>query len=124
MAEQQKPFDPVAFWRDMLSTWEAGVNQAFARSTEQPDVASAMQHMMGLPAQMQQAMAALMSHSLTAMTVPSRADLAAVTARLDAIERRLDMLAAIVDHNEEAAAEDEPAAKSSKPAKRAAGKRR
>lgn len=68
----QAPFDPLALWRDMLSQWETGFNQLAGKNMAPPDF-----------------MAALMGHYLTAMNMPSRADLAAVNDRLHRIEIHL-----------------------------------
>ena len=64
----QTPFDPLALWREMFSQWETG----FGKNMAPPDF-----------------MAALMGHYLTAMNMPSRADLAAVNDRLHRIENHL-----------------------------------
>jgi hypothetical protein len=68
----QTPFDPLALWRDMLSQWETGFNRLAGKNMVPPDF-----------------MAALMGQYLTAMNMPSRADLAAVNERLHKIENHL-----------------------------------
>jgi hypothetical protein len=71
----QAPFDPLALWRDMLSQWETGFNRLTGKNMAPPDF-----------------MAALMGQYLTAMNMPSRADLAAVNDRLQRIENHLALL--------------------------------
>jgi hypothetical protein len=68
----QPPFDPLALWRDMLSQWQTGFNELAGKNMAPPDF-----------------MAALMGRYLTAMNMPSRADLAAVNERLHRIENHL-----------------------------------
>jgi hypothetical protein len=68
----QTPFDPLSLWRDMLSRWEAGFNRSAGNNMVPPDF-----------------MTALMGHYLTAMNMPSRADLMAVNERLHKIENHL-----------------------------------
>ncbi len=68
----QTPLDPLALWREMLSQWETGFNRLAVRNMAPPDF-----------------MATLMGHYLTAMNMPSRADLAAVNDRLQRIEIHL-----------------------------------
>ena len=72
----QTPFDPLSLWRDMLSRWEAGFNRPAGKNMVPPDF-----------------MTALMGQYLTAMNMPSRADLAAVNDRLHRIEMHLAHLA-------------------------------
>jgi hypothetical protein len=71
----QTPLDPLALWREMLSQWETGFNRLAVRNMAPPDF-----------------MATLMGHYLTAMNMPSRADLAAVNDRLHRIEIHLAQL--------------------------------
>ena len=68
----QTPFDPLALWREMLSQWETGFGRLAGKNLAPPDF-----------------MAALMGQYLTAMNMPSRADLAAVNDRLHRIENHL-----------------------------------
>ena len=73
----QTPFDPLALWRDMLSQWEKGFKELAGKNVAPPEF-----------------MATLMGRYLTAMNMPSRADLAAVNERLHRIENQLARLLA------------------------------
>jgi hypothetical protein len=85
----EQPFDPVAIWRDMLSRWEKTFSEIADRNLDSPDFSKVFNQMLGMSVHMQQAMAELMSRTLMAMNIPSRADLVAINERLQSIEQQL-----------------------------------
>jgi hypothetical protein len=101
---EQHPFDPIAMWRDLLSQWEAAFKQMADRHPGSPEFSAVLDRAMDVTTQMQQAMNDMIGRTLTAMNMPSRADLKAISDRLQSIEDRLDRLAAPVDGQRPAAA--------------------
>lgn len=93
----QNPFDPLAVWRDMLSKWEAGVNDLANRNMASPEFSQVMNQAMGMSVRMQHALGEMMQKYLTAMNMPSRADLIAVSERLQGIEDQLARLTSAME---------------------------
>lgn len=105
-------FDPLALWRDMISKWEAGFNELASTNMASAELPQLMSQAMGLSARMQDAMGEMMGRYLAAMNMPTRADLAAISERLQGIEAQLGRLAAMVERLSQAA----PPAEAAKPA--------
>ncbi len=93
----QGPFDPLALWRDMLTKWESSFNDAANKNMASPEFSRFMNQAMGMSVRMQQTMGELMGKYLTAMNMPSRADLVAISERLQSIEDQLARLSAAVE---------------------------
>ena len=93
----QHPFDPLALWRDMLSKWETGFNDLANKNMASPEFSQLMNQAMGMSVRMQHAMGEIMGRYLTAMNMPSRADLVAIGERLQGIEDQLGRLTAMVE---------------------------
>ena len=93
----QHAFDPLALWRDILSKWETGFNDLSNKNMGSPEFSQLMNQAMGMSVRMQHAMGEIMGRSLTAMNMPSRADLVAIGERLQGIEDQLGRLTAMVE---------------------------
>ena len=93
----QHPFDPLALWRDMLSKWETGFNDLANKNMGSPEFSQFMNQAMGMSVRMQHAMGEIMGRYLTAMNMPSRADLVAIGERLQGVEDQLGRLTAMVE---------------------------
>ena len=83
------PLDPMALWRDVVSRWEAGVNQVAGDTLGSPGFAQGMHGAMGTSLSAQKAFADGMGRYLSALNLPTRADVAALGERLSDIEARL-----------------------------------
>jgi hypothetical protein len=88
----QGPIDPLALWRDMLTRWQAVFDQTAGRSLAPAEFARFMNQTMGMSLQLQQTLATMMAKYLAALNLPTRADLAAMDARLRHIEDRIARL--------------------------------
>ncbi|MBX9590795.1 MAG: hypothetical protein K2X43_15910 [Hyphomonadaceae bacterium] len=93
----QGPFDPLALWRDMLAKWESSFNDAANQNMASPEFSRFMNQAMGMSVRMHQTMGELMGKYLTAMNMPSRADLVAISERLQSIEDQLARISAAVE---------------------------
>jgi hypothetical protein len=93
----QHPFDPFALWRDTLSKWETGFNDLANKNMASPEFSQLMNQAMGMSVRMQHAMGEIMGRYLTAMNMPSRADLVAIGERLQGIEDQLGRLTGMVE---------------------------
>lgn len=88
----QNPFDPFAMWRDMLTKWESSVNDFANKSMVSPEFSQFMNQAGGVTMRMQHAMGEMMQKYLTAMNMPTRADVTALGERLQNIEHQLARL--------------------------------
>ena len=93
----QGPFDPLSLWRDMLSKWETGVNDLSNKSMGSPEFSQFMNQAMGMSVRMQHAMGEMMGKYLTAMNMPTRADLVAISERLQSIEDQLARISTAIE---------------------------
>jgi Poly(R)-hydroxyalkanoic acid synthase subunit (PHA_synth_III_E) len=89
----QAPFDPLALWRDMLAKWQAAVSDTAGKAAAPAEYVRLMNQTLGMSVQLQQALGMMMGNYLAALNMPTRADLAAMDARLRAIEEQLARLA-------------------------------
>jgi hypothetical protein len=94
----EQPFDPLALWRDMLSKWETGFNDIANRNMAAPEFSRFMNQAMGMSVRMQHGLGELMGRYLTAMNMPTRADIAALGERLQGIEEQIARLTATIEH--------------------------
>lgn len=90
-------FDPFALWRDMLSKWETGANEAANRNMASPEFSRVMNQTMGLSVRMRQGVGDAMARYLETMNMPTRADVVALGERLRGIEEQLSRLSDAVD---------------------------
>jgi polyhydroxyalkanoic acid synthase PhaR subunit len=99
----QNPFDPFAMWRDALSKWESSVNDLANKSMVSPEFSQFMNQAGSVTMRMQHAMGEMMQKYLTAMNMPTRADITALGERLQNIEQQLARLAEASDRSSPAA---------------------
>jgi hypothetical protein len=88
----QSPFDPLALWRDMLTKWQAAFGESAGKGFAPAEMARFINQSMAMSMQMQQAVAMVMGKYLATLNIPTRADLAAMEARLERIEDQLARL--------------------------------
>ena len=93
------PKDPAALWREMISQWEKGFNDLANKTMASEEFSRSMNQATKLSLQTQQAMGDLMARYLTMLNLPSRAEIANISERLQAIEESLVRIAAAVDRN-------------------------
>ena len=92
------PLDPMALWRDAVSQWEKGINEVAGQTMASPEFAQGMHGAMGSTLSAQKAVADLMGRYLTAVNLPSRAEVAALGERLTEIEARLIRMTTLLEH--------------------------
>lgn len=83
------PSDPGAFFRDMLGQWEKMANSFGNDAMKREEFARGMQGATAASLQMQAAFKETMEKALAAANLPTRTDVAALAARIDAIEATL-----------------------------------
>lgn len=92
-----QPFDPFAMWRDMLTKWETGVNEAANSNMASPEFSRFMNQAMGMSVRVRHGVGEMMSRYLETMNMPSRADVAALGERLRGIEEQIARLNMVVE---------------------------
>lgn len=83
------PNNPADFFRDMLGQWEKVANNLGSEAMKSEEFARGMQGASGAGMAMQGAWREQMDKALAAANMPTRADVDALAARLDAIEATL-----------------------------------
>src|SRR5262245_29385319 len=109
------PVDPFAAWRDMLAQWEKNVNALGNQAMGTDQFGKSMGQVTALSLAMQQMMADMMTRAQTAANMPTRADIVAISERLQGIEQTLNRLAQLVDRI--AAGGSAPAGAATRPAR-------
>lgn len=95
MAEPFK--DPAAIWRDMVAQWEKGFNEFANKAMGTEEFSRSMNQATKMTLQAQQSMGDLMAKYLTALNLPTRADIMAIAERVQAIEESLVRIAEAMD---------------------------
>jgi len=90
--------DPMALWRDAVGQWEKGINDVVGKSLGTPEFAQGMHGAMGTSLSAQKTFADLTGRYLTALNLPSRAEVAALGERMSAIEARLIRMNTLLEH--------------------------
>ena len=90
--------DPMALWRDAVAQWEKGVNDVAGKTLGTSEFAQGMHGAMGTTLSAQKTFAELMGRYLTAVNLPSRAEVAALGERLSEIESRLIRMNTLLEH--------------------------
>jgi hypothetical protein len=85
-------FDPLALWRDMLTKWQAAFGETAGAALGPAEMTRFVNQSMVMSMQMQQTIAMMMGKYLATLNIPTRADLAAMEARLERIEEQLARL--------------------------------
>lgn len=92
-----QPFDPFAIWRDMLTKWESGMNEAANRNMATPEFSRFMNQAMGTGMRVRHGVGEMMARYLETMNMPSRADIVALGERLHGIEEQIARLNVAVE---------------------------
>lgn len=106
MADTDKPADPMALWRDMLSQWETNVNALANKTMASDEYSSSMNGAMGGMLKLQDTMKQFMATYLASANLPSRAEVLAIAERLGGVEARLDRMNALLERIAAARAAD------------------
>lgn len=96
----------LGIWREMIGQWEKGINTLANETMASDQFSGSANTLMNLSLKMQRTLGETMAAYLTALNLPSKADVVALGERLASIESRLDRLVAIA---EKATAADLPA---------------
>ena len=97
MADKDKPADPMALWRDMLSQWETNANALANKTMASDEYSSSMHGAMGGMLKLQDTMKQFMSTYLASANLPSRAEVLAIAERIGGVEARLDRMNALLE---------------------------
>jgi hypothetical protein len=106
MAERSTP-DPAAIWRDLVSQWEKGVNELANKAMGSAEFSRAMNQATSGSLGLQQSLGDLIGKYLTALNLPSRAEMVSIGERLTAIEATLNRIAVSVERLDPSAAATE-----------------
>ncbi len=96
MAEPS-PLDPFALWRDMVSQFEKGANQFTNEATKSDQFTQGMGKTMSATLAAKKISDEVSTRYLTALNLPTRADIEALGERLQAIEDRLIAMSAAIE---------------------------
>jgi LPS O-antigen subunit length determinant protein (WzzB/FepE family) len=91
------PTDPFAAWRELLAQWEKNANVLGNQTLSTDQFGQSMSQVTSLSLAMQQMMGDMMTRAQAAANMPTRADIVAISERLQAIEQTLNRLAQAVD---------------------------
>ena len=84
--------DTFAVWRDLLGQWEKGMNSLANETMASDQYTRSINGMMNLSLDLQRTLGESMAAYLTALNLPSKSDLSAISERLASIETRLDRI--------------------------------
>ena len=96
MAERSTA-DPAAIWRELVSQWEKGVNELANKAMGSAEFSRAMNQATSGSIGLQQSLGDLIGKYLTALNLPSRAEMVSIGERLAAMETTLNQIAAALD---------------------------
>lgn len=102
--------DPADAIRDWLGQWERGVNELANKAMSSEQFARAMHAASTASVGARAGLSEAMERYLSSMNLPSRHDLAAIGASLQALEARVDRIALLVERLAERAGVEAPAA--------------
>jgi hypothetical protein len=97
VADKDKPADPMALWRDMLSQWETNANALANKTMASDEYSSSMHGAMGGMLKLQETMKQFMATYLANANLPSRAEVLAIAERIGGVEARLDRMNALLE---------------------------
>lgn len=86
----EKPFDPVAQWQQMLQKWEQEINSWSGKLTESEQFSAMVGQASKVQLVAQRAFAEQMETLLGNLNLPSKAQIEALTERLDGLEDSID----------------------------------
>ena len=96
MAERSTT-DPVAIWRELVSQWEKGVNEIANKAMGSAEFSRVVNQATSGSLGLQQSLGDLIGKYLTALNLPSRAEMVSIGERLTAIEATLNRIAVSVE---------------------------
>jgi len=86
--------DPFSMFRDMVNQWEKAANEYGGKIASTSEFAQGMQGVTAVSLQVQQAVQEGMTKVLAAANIPSRDDIATLSARVAAVETQLGRILA------------------------------
>jgi SMC interacting uncharacterized protein involved in chromosome segregation len=86
----QTPFDPVAQWQQVVSKWEQEINSWSGKLTESEQFSAMMGQATKVQVVAQRAFAEQMETLLKNLNLPSKAQVEALSERLDGLEDSID----------------------------------
>ncbi|WP_219893178.1 poly(R)-hydroxyalkanoic acid synthase subunit PhaE [Aquisediminimonas profunda] len=86
--------DPFSMFRDMVNQWEKAANEYGGKIASTSEFAQGMQGVTAISLQVQQAVQEAMTKVLAAANIPSRDDIATLSARVAAVEAQLSRVVA------------------------------
>ncbi len=84
--------DPFAMFRDMVNQWEKAANEYGSKIASTSEFAQGMHGVTAASLQIQQAVQEGMAKVLAAANIPTRDDIATLSARIAAVESQLERL--------------------------------
>lgn len=97
------PLDPLAYWREWVSQMEKGVNQFANKSMTSDEFAQGMNKTLGATMAGRKVARDVQQRYLELLNLPSRADVRALTEKVQGLEDRLIGIAATLERLERAA---------------------
>jgi hypothetical protein len=105
-----KSNDPVAIWHTMVGEMEKGFNAFANQAMASPEFSKAVNQVGGVTAGAQKQLGDLMEKYLTAMNLPSRAQMVGIAERLQSIEGQLNEIKATLHQMQTSAGAPQAAA--------------
>jgi polyhydroxyalkanoate synthesis regulator phasin len=93
---EKSPFDPMAYFRDMVAEWEKITNDVGASITGTSEFTKVMHQASNAQLGARKAMQDMMAKTLAAANMPSRSELEAIGERLGAMEGQLARIEALL----------------------------
>ncbi|TWT11485.1 hypothetical protein [Reyranella sp. CPCC 100927] len=104
MSQPSKPIDPFSLWRDWLGEFEKRSNTSLNEAMSSEQFAQMFGQSTGLAMGVQKVVGETMTRHLTALNLPTRADIAALGERLNAVETLLNKIVDRLDRSDAVAA--------------------
>lgn len=105
----ESPLDTsLGIWRELIGQWEKGMNTLANETMASDQFSGSVNQVMNLSLKMQRTLGETMAAYLTALNLPSKADVVALGERLASIESRLDRIVAVAERSAKGAAPSEP----------------
>ncbi len=99
----------LGIWRELIGQWEKGINTLANETMASDQFSGSVNQVMNLSLKMQRTLGETMAAYLTALNLPSKADVVAISERLASIENRLDRIVTAAERSANGHATTEPA---------------
>lgn len=106
----ESPLDTsLGIWRELIGQWEKGINTLANETMASDQFSGSVNQVMNLSLKMQRTLGETMAAYLTALNLPSKADVVAISERLASIENRLDRIVTAAERSANGRTIAEPA---------------